>query len=78
MPNGNSRTQITVPILNPWLSKINWAQLAAALIAVAVSLGAPLTEDQRISILTWVPIVQGAVTAILRTWFTRSVLTPSV
>ena len=67
----------TVEVQSAWSSKINWTQAATALLTLAAAFGLPLTDDQRIALLTCIGIFGPAITAWLRT-FKTSTITPSV
>ena len=69
----------TVMVQSAWRSKINWAQAVAILSSLLVfgfSPSAALTPEQQVAIITVISLLQGAVTWILKTFFTTTV-TPS-
>lgn len=67
----------TVEVQSAWASKINWTQAATALLTLAAAFGLPLTDEQRIALLTTIGIFGPALTAWLRTFKTTTV-TPAV
>lgn len=72
-----SPTTALVPVEAAWTSKINITQVVTALIALAVSFGVPVSDSMKVNILTLVGIVGPGITAVLRTFFTRSITAAS-
>jgi hypothetical protein len=54
------------------LSKINWAQIIGIVATVAGLFGLELTMEQQIAYVATIQAVQAAVTAVLRTFFTKA------
>ena len=67
-----------VEVKSPWGSKINWTAVAGAVVALVAAFGVDMSEQLRMSILTAIPIVGGALIWIFRTWFTKSLTKGSV
>lgn len=70
--------EVIASVGSAWTSKINWTQVAGAGIALIVALGLPLDESTKNSILVAVPVVQGLITWLFRTYFTKTILSASV
>lgn len=62
-----------VPVDSPWTSKINITQAVTAVITFLVAFGIPISDDQKVSILTLTGLFGPMLTAIFRTFFTRSI-----
>jgi hypothetical protein len=79
MTKSTSATK-TVPVTSPWTSKINWAQILAFASTGAVGLIGVLNLDAMTTakVTASVAMAGQVITFVLRTWFTASVLTPSV
>lgn len=72
-----SPTSAIVPVTSAWTSKINITQVATALIALAVGFGIPISDSMKVNILTLVGIVGPGITAVLKTFFTKSITAAS-
>lgn len=69
--------RVVVSTKSAWLSKINWSQVIAIVAMVGTTFNLfELTPDEQIKILSGIVAVQGAVTFVLKTFFT-STITPS-
>lgn len=63
----------TVVAKSAWASKINWTQAVAILASIGAYFGLDLDAQTQAEILAAIPIVQGLVTWVLRTFFNNSV-----
>ena len=70
-------TTSVVAVKSAFLSKINWAQAIGFLAMILSTFGIDLDDKTRADLLAGIIGLQGAITWILRTWFTTTV-TPSV
>lgn len=70
-------TEVEVPVVSAWWSKINIVAVLTALISLAAALGFVVPPEWREVVLQIGAIGSPVLITILRTWFTRSV-TPSV
>ena len=66
-----------VAVKSAFLSKINWAQAIGFAAMILSTFGIDLDDKTRADILAGIIGLQGAITWILRTWFTTTV-TPTV
>lgn len=66
-----------VPVKSAVASKINVTQLVGVLAMLASYFGLPLTADQLATVLTAIGVVQSVITWVLRTYFTKSVVSSS-
>jgi uncharacterized protein (DUF697 family) len=67
---------VLVETKSAWLSKINWTQGIAMVAMMASVFGLDLDAKTQADILAGIIAVQGIVTWIMKTWFTKTV-TPS-
>ncbi|MDB6151479.1 MAG: hypothetical protein JWQ44_2927 [Chthoniobacter sp.] len=66
-----------VNVKSAWLMKTNWVAVLTALLSLGIALGLPITEAQKVEILSFVGTVGPVIIVILRSFFTSSV-TPAV
>ena len=73
---------VTVPVVSPWWSKINWTQVVGGLLAMAITLvsGRSLGFDDAttVKVLGGLNLIQGVVTVIFKVWFTSTVTPQSL
>ena len=74
--------EVFVPVKSAWASKINWVQVAGIVFSAAAAiLGGGyigLTPTQTATALAVLNMAQGAVTIILRTFFSENVIVNSL
>ena len=63
-------------IQSAWLSKINWTAAVSALLTLLISLGLPITAEQKVQIMTLIGAAAPVLIIIFRTFFT-STITPA-
>ena len=67
----------SVPVRSAFTSKINITQVIGFAAMAASYFGLPLTGEQVAGVVTAIGAVQGVVTWVMRTWFTKSVVASS-
>jgi len=74
-------TAAVVPVATAWVSKINWAQLISFIAIIAaiwnIQISSELQANLVVGILAFAGLVD-VLTAVARTWFTKSVTPQSV
>lgn len=69
-----SKSTAVVDVKSAWESKINWVQLIGVVAMIGTLTGLfDISAADQATIVGGILAVQGALTVILRTWFTKSV-----
>lgn len=74
--NGQTPTQVAVPVQTAWLSKINWTQavgMTATVIALASANRYNLPAEQQAALVASIQGLQSVATWMFRTWFNGTV-----
>lgn len=65
---------VVVPVKSAWYSKINWTQAVGMLAMLGTAFGGfDITPETQVEIVTAIGLAQGAITYILKTFFTNTV-----
>lgn len=74
-------TAAVVPVASAWASKINWAQLISLFAVIAAIWNIQISPELQTGLVTGILALAGLIdvlTAVFRTWFTKSVTPASV
>lgn len=69
---------VPVEVRSSWKSKINWTAGIGIVATLLSYFGLDLKPEDQLKIIAAIPIIQGVVTWVLRTFFTRSITPSSV
>lgn len=69
---------VVVAVKSAWFSKINWTQAVGVLAGVVTLFGFDIPPETQAQILAGILAVQGAMTWIIKTWFTSTVAPSSM